>query len=1015
MPDQSIISGLPGEKLDLFIQQFVAAAKDDPFGTWLILPTQRLVLFVTADLTEKKIPFLQSRICTLDGFCNIQFDEHRKTGRFLQKAEAKLLLALVLSDLADEVPLFAAHGRPSSATIDDLMTFMNVTLTRKVDFPGCLGDLASEKSRQLDRIITEYRARLVRQDLVDGDTLLPWTIDHLHALGSSPPSTVFIYGFHEPLPLEEDLITTIQEKAANVHVVISDGLDRNIFRSRVAAGEEPPFDPAVLRSQVTGLFTETAILEHGDFFRVQTFPTRFLELCAIAAEIRRLNAGRIPLSSIAVVLPDLRGDLGLVEEIFSDFSIPWNAAVGPRLSRAPVVRFLSAVANLSASGFEREDVVRVIASPFFRHAPVPGGTARLDAAEVDLVSRYARIDGPRPDWERQLAWLHSEMEDPEKARRYPGISIRTVERVQEGIATLSHDLAALSRRKPLRDNVRDFRTFLASWEIPHLHAAPDKEIDEHEARAFSTFCSRLDALSRAAWKEKDEPVNPAEFSRLVSAMGEEPDDGGRHDEDGVVLLGLRECPHMKFPVVFIGGLTEGIFPRLTTRLPFTNSLENARMGTRTLAEILREEQYFFIAALLSAEKAVYLSAPLADGEKILLTSAFFERVRMRAGECPWPDPGDFSLSQRTAASGAGCRIRSGEICDALPFIPGTLGIDDLAQRIDMEVSWRRGACDSSYDGILAEDAAICAALADQYGPDHVWSATGLETYAACPFSYFLQRVIGLAALPEVEPNLSPGDRGTVIHDILSAFYRQWRADGRTTVPLSSLAEATEMILRIAQDELATYPFESPIWDATRILMTGDRHSGPGYFERFLRCEAMEAESPLIPARFEFSFGMGADASDDPASVPEPVELVSPDGTQRLKIRGRIDRIDIADEGFLIYDYKSGRNHPSAKEIAEGIALQIPLYLLAFQQVTGSRGIGGGYYTIRRDVKRSIVLADDSAAGMLSMRVRASPDFAATIRHALDCAFQYLDGIRGGRFPLPPEERCPNSYCEFLRI
>ena len=95
------------------------------------------------------------------------------------------------------------------------------------------------------------------------------------------------------------------------------------------------------------------------------------------------------------------------------------------------------------------------------------------------------------------------------------------------------------------------------------------------------------------------------------------------------MLGFRECPHLTFPVVFIGGLVEGTFPRLTTRLPFTNSLENARMGTRTLSEILREEQYYFIAALLSAQTMVYLSAPLADGEKPLLTSAFFERVRMR--------------------------------------------------------------------------------------------------------------------------------------------------------------------------------------------------------------------------------------------------------------------------------------------------------------------------------------------------------------------------------------------------
>jgi hypothetical protein len=225
-----------------------------------------------------------------------------------------------------------------------------------------------------------------------------------------------------------------------------------------------------------------------------------------------------------------------------------------------------------------------------------------------------------------------------------------------------------------------------------------------------------------------------------------------------------------------------------------------------------------------------------------------------------------------------------------------------------------------------------------------------------------------------------------------------------------------MILRSAKAELDTYSFQSPLWDATKIQMLGDPRTGPGCFERFLASEILEESSPLVPSRFEFSFGMGTEASDDPASSPEPVELASPDGTRNLRIRGRIDRIDIAPSGeFLIYDYKSGSTHPKAKDIEAGTALQLPLYLRAFAQITGSQGIGGGYYTIRREVERNIVLADASARDLLITRFRPSPDFAGTIRHSCDCAFAYIDGIQSGRFPLPPEEECPNTYCDFRRI
>jgi ATP-dependent helicase/DNAse subunit B len=1013
--------GLPGEQLDEVINLFLSAAQEDPFTSWLLLPTERLVRYVMDCLVERSFPFIPSRICTIEGFCGVLFEENRTTERFLSKSEAKLLLTHVLEEHAEEVPFFITRDHPSPGTIDDLMTIMNVTLTRKVPFPECLVNLQSEKSRQLDTIITEYRNCLRELDLFDGNTILEWTIDFLNRSASSPLGMVFVYGFHEPLPLEEDLFEAVRERAGQAHLFVPDGIDQNIFRSRASGGStgvRPSWDPSSAPAQITGLFSETGSLADAEFFRVQTFSTRYAEVYAIVAEIARLNALGTPLSDIAVVFPDLRGDLGLIEEIFAEAGIPWNAAVSHMLFRAPVVQFLTGIAGLVANGYIREDMVNLIGSPYFRKSVVPGGSVRLDASEVDLVSRYAQVDGPHPSWEDRLNWLHSQVQDPEKAKNYPGISVHTVERVQEGIRILTHDLDALTGKKNLRDHICGFKNFLKTWNIPCIYYAPDEIVKGREMKTCKKFILRLESLATVAWIKADEPIAFEDFSRLVIAITEEPDESDFQNNAGVNLLGLRECPHMKFPIVFIGGLVEGTFPRLTTRLPFTNSLENTRMGTRTLSEVLREEQYYFIAALLSAGKTVYLSAPLADGEKTLLTSAFFERAHMRTGECPWPDASSIvsPASRRTAAILAGAGIRDGNTCSVRHLIPGSQGMNDLVERINMERYYRRGVCDSSYDGILSGDEAVRTILAGQYGPDHVYSPTSLETYASCPFAYFLNRVIGIDALPEVEPNLSAGDRGTAIHTILSTFYRQWHSAGQAKVTPATLTDAADLILRIAAEELGRYTFSSPLWDATRILMLGDRQSGPGYFERFLVCETGEADSPLVPSRFEFSFGMGSDTSGDPASVPEPVELSSPDGTRKMFVRGRIDRIDLAPDGnFLIYDYKSGVQHPKTKDIEEGTALQLPLYLLAFEKISGGRGIGGGYYTIRREVGRSIVLADAAARDLMISRPRVSADFYGLLHHSLDRSFAYIDGIRNGQFPLPPEEECPNRYCEFRQI
>ncbi|MFA6332258.1 MAG: PD-(D/E)XK nuclease family protein [Methanoregula sp.] len=1021
--DVSVVYGLPGEELETFIHRFVTAATEDPFTSWLILPTKRFVVSVSDTLAAKSIPFNSSRICTLDGFCKIIFEENRTTGRYLSKSESKLLLTNILEDPEVNVPLFHSREHPAPGTIADLITFMNVTWRRKVAFPECLLDLQSKKSDQLDTIITEYRNYLGRLELVDDDTLPEWTINHLDRSASSPLGMVFIYGFYEPLPLEQDLFTTVREHAANTCLFVPDGIDPNIFRSRIAKGvqpgAQPASDPLSVRSKITGLFSETGSLGSEDFFHVRTFPSRYAEVQGIAAEIARLNADGTPLCDIAVVFPDLHGgDYGLIEEVFEEFAIPWNAAVSPRLSESPVIQFLAGIARLAASGYAREDIVRLVGSPYFRNRGAPDETSRLDAAEVDLVSRYAQIDGPYPSWDRQLDWLHQELTDPEKAKNYPGISVQAVERVQTGVRILRDYLHILSKEQSLRDHIHGFLEFLASWNIPYLYESPDEQTRDREIQEYHKFCSRLESLASGAWIPADKSIDAGEFSRFISVIAEERDESGLRDSDGVAVIGLLECLHLKFPVVFIGGLVEGTFPRLTTRLPFTNSLENNRMGTRTLAEILRKEQYYFIAALLAAQKIVYLSAPLADGEKTLLTSAFFERVRMRTGDFPWPGSSAHSLpaSRRTAAVRAGDMIRDEAACAALNLIPETHGISDLVERINMERYYRRGACDSPYDGIISGAEPIRERLAGQYSPDHVWSPTSLETYAACPFAYFLNRVINIRALPEVEPNLSSKDRGTAIHDVLSTFYRQWRANGRTRVSPSSLKDATDLILRLANEELDKYRFQSPLWDATRILMLGDTHTGPGYFERFLLNETEEEDSPLVPTRFEFSFGMGTNESDDPASSPEPVELVSPDGDRKVFIRGRIDRVDLSPDGdFVIYDYKSGAQHHKAKDIEAGTALQLPLYLLAFEKITGNHGIGGGYYTIRREVDRSIVLADFAVKDLMVAKPRISPDFTGMIRHSRDCTFAYIEGIRNGRFPLPCKEKCQNEYCEFKRI
>jgi ATP-dependent helicase/nuclease subunit B len=230
--------------------------------------------------------------------------------------------------------------------------------------------------------------------------------------------------------------------------------------------------------------------------------------------------------------------------------------------------------------------------------------------------------------------------------------------------------------------------------------------------------------------------------------------------------------------------------------------------------------------------------------------------------------------------------------------------------------------------------------------------------------------------------------------------------------VSNLTEATETMLRIAAVELDRFSFESPLWDATRIQMTGGEDTGPGIFSKFLVKESEEECSALVPSLFEFSFGMPATPDDDPASVPEPVGFSV--GEETIRIKGRVDRIDVTPDGlFSICDYKTGSAIVSGKEIKEGKALQLPLYLSAYEQLSGKRGVAASYYRIRREVENKVVLLDEAGRDLIcSSRPRPTTDFREVLGHSLGSAAESVRGIRNGIFSLVQEEKCPNAYCEF---
>ena len=137
---------------------------------------------------------------------------------------------------------------------------------------------------------------------------------------------------------------------------------------------------------------------------------------------------------------------------------------------------------------------------------------------------------------------------------------------------------------------------------------------------------------------------------------------------------------------------------------------------------------------------------------------------------------------------------------------------------------------------------------------------------------------------------------------------------------------------------------------------------------------------------------------DPSSTSKPL-TVNLSG-RSVRIIGKIDRIDVAaGHVYQVFDYKK-KYCRTAKEITDGLDLQMPLYLWAVQQhLCGpdDKIVGGGYYSIEQRKK---------AGGMRLKKDETKwQELNEIVRQHLE---KYINGIESGNFTAAPL-RC-NSYC-----
>lgn len=770
--------------------------------------------------------------------------------------------------------------------------------------------------------------------------------------------------------------------------------------------------PAGLAAARRGLFRVGGTpAEDCEGVQIEGMPAGEGEVLAAARAVRAaLAAGASP-EDVVVLFPDWTEQAVRTASTLRDWGVPCSGRPGVPLERDAGVSCLLSVAAL----------------------PIE----RWDARRVAEVLRHGRL---APRWDA-----------PSDSESLAGAARATIE--CRAFRDLPRLLEALERRatRPPREG-REARSFDRA------------QAQARSAHAALTALGRLFAIAAGTWDECVEQVD-----RLVETLGLDATDVGGAierlrtalDEQGRLLAAIGEAGRVwswteftfelrdvarevqsapeppragtvrlatideawgaEVPWRVVVGAAEGTFP---TRAIVRSTWARAGSDHDWIDEAAaaREMRRFLDLACSTTRRLTVIHGAADEKGQPLLRAGFVEELAgLFAAEARSSATSEVRLlppvldedlavaprERRVAALARALKGEGGGLVD-LAMLPGArgplLGIANGLRVIHFRARERFG----HHDGVLTGDRTI-RAIAEEFDRRAAeLSPSQLETYALCPFRYYLRYVVGVqpAADEELQEDLSA--RGRALHRILEEFHQLLRLEGIEPGPAMDLEALQDRFARLIESQLAEGEELASELDA--CFRELDRERLTSYCRTYLNqyAEYLGSGARGTPSQFELRFGALGDL---------PPLRLGPDTRGRtIGLQGVVDRVDVIEADgerfFRVIDYKSG-SVPGAKELKDGRALQLPLYTLAVERLHFADGTVRpaemGYWGLKEGVGYRKLYPTGRRRTTMNAAAEGWSSFAERLELFI---FALADRIRTGEFPVAPSIEDCERACDY---
>lgn len=787
-------------------------------------------------------------------------------------------------------------------------------------------------------------------------------------------------------------------------------------------------------------------------------PEPLQEIAAILREVKQLLLDGVRPDDILIALRDWPRYHSYIEMYTRLYDLPMMLHYGAPLQNNPAITVLLDALSLpgenpdSVTSFRRRQLLDVLRSPYIQ---VPGiNDEMIDL--LDKISQAKQVLGGYDNWLKAIDAASESYTDEDGNDHEAIIDFHTGMELSANLETFFENITApetATHRAYIGwledligedtlidpdDNALDSIEFADVAIQPHdaytlnmprciravSNQAEMERIINRDASALNQFKELLRGMLstqeflRSALQDDSVAISWGDFFADIQSgvknarpVQRNPIRSGR-----VLVTTVTEARGLPHEHIFIPGLSEGIFPAEIPEDPIYLDSERQRLNEKgvfleTQAERADDDGIFY-ELISQARQSLTLSRPhVRDGKHWVeshlwrMTRAVFSNLEVEyigIGQVVPPE-NVASLDEAVIAlaDGLSNEKRKGEITSLYQWLIQAHG--DYWQAIEQgyRTEFRRLSNNphDDYTGQLLNPDLI-EIIADRLDDKHTWSATRLNAYGQCAYRFFAGYLLNLKELSSPQEGMDALQMGSLNHDILEKTYRIIKEEGFYINPENAdeaLDILTEEAERIFKDAPENYKFRpSALWDEEQQVI----------LRRLQRMVALDFsdESPFMkfgtdrrPYALEMKFGF-----DDEVRIPI--------NGGSIKVRGKIDRIDLIDGKLVIVDYKTGSSGISSKKIEEGVNFQMMIYLLALEQKLkhGQHfDIAGGFFWHIRS---------QGISGKMSFDDLITDDeiIQAGQTHIAD----YLEKMQSGNFTVQPTQAANNrctSYCEFYQL